>query len=168
MQKKNLKLLGSVLVALYCVYHFYTSGQWHFIDSVDLIIHEAGHLIFMFFGEFIAIAGGSIMQILIPILFAVSFYRTEQRYSSAVMMYWLSVNLFYVGQYASDAVAMNLPLLGGDNVIHDWNYLLSTTGSLGQTENIANVIYLFGMFAILAGLTISLQAYSGGRASGTE
>jgi hypothetical protein len=158
MDQKITKLVASILIAIYCAYYFHTLGEWHFIDNVNLIIHEAGHFVFMFFGEFVRIAGGSLLQILMPILFGISFKRSGQLYSSSVMYYWLAINFFSVGYYASDALTMNLPLLGGDNVMHDWNYLLSTTGLLGQTPHIANTFYFLGFLAILFGLLLSFKS----------
>lgn len=38
------------------------------IDTVDLFIHETGHLIFGLFGRFIGFLGGSLFQIIIPVI----------------------------------------------------------------------------------------------------
>jgi hypothetical protein len=159
MNQRYFKLTASVLVAIYCFYYLHTQDSWHFIDNMDLIIHEAGHYIFFIFGTFINMAGGSLLQLIMPVLFAFSFFRTEQNFSGSLMMYWLAINFFNVGQYAADAVSMNLPLLGGDNVIHDWNYLLSTLGFLQETQIIANVIYFIGILCIIAGLIFSYRTF---------
>ena len=146
-------------MVFYCFYYLATLDNWHFIDNADLIIHEAGHFIFYIFGNFISIAGGSLMQLLIPALFAWYFFQMEQENSLSVMMYWLAINFFSVGHYAADAVNMNLPLLGGDNSIHDWNYLLSTLGLLGQTKIVTELIYFAGMLCITAGCYFSCKAF---------
>ena len=36
------------------------------IDGVFIPIHEGGHLIFRIFGEFLMVAGGTAMQLLVP------------------------------------------------------------------------------------------------------
>lgn len=159
MNQKYLKLTISILVAIYCFYYLYTQDSWHFIDSVDLVIHEAGHYIFFIFGTFVSIAGGSFMQLLMPTLFAFSFFGTEQNLSGSLMMYWLAINFFNVGQYAADAVSMNLSLLGGGNAIHDWNYMLSTLGFLAGTKIVAGIIYFFGISCIIAGLIFSYRTF---------
>jgi hypothetical protein len=51
---------------------------------------------------------------------------------------------------------MELPLLGGDAVTHDWNYLLETAGLLRMTWLVSGLIRLFGTSAILAGMVIAL------------
>ncbi len=51
---------------------------------------------------------------------------------------------------------MQLDLLGGDFVIHDWNYLLSTLGVLRYTNIIAEIIYSLGLITIFIGTVLSL------------
>jgi hypothetical protein len=53
------------LVGLYGGLCALNPKTYRFLDRVDLVFHEAGHLIFGFFGEFIGILGGSLMQVLI-------------------------------------------------------------------------------------------------------
>lgn len=159
MKQTHFKLIISIFVALYSFYYLSSMDSWHFMDNVNLIIHEAGHFIFLIFGTFISIAGGSLMQIIIPALFALSFFQTKQNFSGSIMLYWLAINFFSVGHYAEDAINMNLPLLGGDNVIHDWNYLLSTMGVLDKTQIIAYLISGIGILCILVGLFFSYQAF---------
>jgi hypothetical protein len=47
-----------------------SSGVVAFLHGVNLVFHEAGHVIFGFLGEFIAVAGGSLNQVLIPAIYA--------------------------------------------------------------------------------------------------
>jgi hypothetical protein len=61
--------------------------------------------------------------------------------------------------YAGDAVAMQLPLLGGDATGHDWHNLLVQTGLLSQTTLIANSIYILGLLVIV--LSIGLGLWNG-------
>lgn len=138
-----------MLGAVYCCYYYFSINEWHFIDNVNLIIHEAGHLLFLPFGTKMMIAGGSMLQIITPTLFIMYFHNQGQIYASRFMVYWLVINLFNVGRYAADAKFMQLELLGGDNAGHDWNNLLSMTGLLNRTEFIANTFYLIGFLLLL-------------------
>jgi len=56
-----------------------------------------------------------------------------------------------------DAVKMELPLLGGDNVGHDWNNLLSITNSLNYTDKIASFIYFTGIIILIFAIVFSLK-----------
>lgn len=147
------------LVILACAYFWYyakTYTEWHFIDYVNLIFHEAGHVIFGFFGEFIRIAMGSGFQVLLPACIAGYFFYTGQRISGALTLLWVGQNLLNVSIYAGDAVNMQLPLLGGDSVIHDWNYLLSTLNVLRYTPLIAGTIYGAGLLTMSAGTALAI------------
>src|SRR3712207_7366884 len=47
--------------------------------------------------------------------------------------------------YAGDAVAMQLPLLGGDDSMHDWNWMLDELGLLSRTREVAGAIRALGL-----------------------
>jgi hypothetical protein len=159
-QIKKIKV-GRIITVLFFGWYFFSSAlnasSWHFIDNVDLIFHEAGHWIFIFFGEFIQIFGGSLNQILIPAVFCIYFLLRRDYFSSSILLMWFGYNIVNVSVYMSDAVAMQLPLLGGDSSIHDWNYLLSHLGLLPYTHNIASVVYGIGLLVIAFAIGIGLK-----------
>lgn len=110
--------------------------------GLNLGIHELGHIVFRFFGYFIMIAGGSILQCLVPIISIFMFYRQRDFFAIAVSFGWLSTNLFYVATYIADARPMCLPLVSpfGGEVVHDWHYLLGATGLLNYDQTIAFIV----------------------------
>lgn len=109
------------------------------------------------FGEFLSIAGGSLAQVVLPVLFVLYFYRTGQSYSAALTLFWVGESTLNVSVYAADAVRQELPLLGGDGVTHDWNYLLDSLGLLGATPVIGGFIRLCGTLLILAAFYFALR-----------
>lgn len=148
----NLYKLAITFLALsYCLYYASSPDRWHFIDNVDLIIHEAGHVVFMFFGEFMTIFGGSLLQILIPFIFFVYFYLKEQNFSASLLLYWLGINFINVSVYAGDSLKMQLPLITGVTETHDWNQLLFRLGLLRHTDGVSEFIYYLGISAIVIG-----------------
>jgi|ERR1051326_5740186 hypothetical protein len=144
------KLLIAVIATLYFLWCAANPDQWHFIDNVNLFVHEGGHIVFMFLGQFLYVLGGSLTQIILPLLFVIYFYYTGQRYSAALTLFWVGENLLSVALYAADAVKMQLPLLFGDSSTHDWNWLLIYTGQLHHTNGIAMTIKVIGTITILA------------------
>ncbi len=150
------KATVALLAGWYFFYYASSPETWHFIDNFNLLIHEAGHWIFWPFGEFMHVLGGSLNQVLIPILFVIYFYRQNEKYSASLVLFWVAQNLINVSIYAGDAVKMQLPLLGGDNVIHDWNWLLIYTGQLHHTEGVALTIKAFGIGLVLLAAAASL------------
>ena len=148
-------------VGLYGVVCAVNPKTYRFLDRVDLVFHEAGHLIFGLLGEFIGVLGGSLMQVLIPAIVTGYFIRYNQRWSGMVTLFWVGQSLFNVSVYVKDARAQALPLLGGEDVLHDWNWLLAKLHLLRWDQAIGALIYMAGLLAVVAsvvgGLYFSLE-----------
>ncbi|HEX8459409.1 MAG TPA: hypothetical protein VF656_19105 [Pyrinomonadaceae bacterium] len=156
MRRDTFKTVVALVAALYFLWCAYDPHQWHLIDGVNLVIHEAGHIVFMPFGEMLTVAGGSLFQVIVPLVFAGYFYRRGQIYSAALVFFWVGESLLNVSVYAGDALDLELPLLGGEDSIHDWNHLLSANGLLPATHKIALAIRSAGTLAIFAAAFFSL------------
>jgi hypothetical protein len=130
-----------------------SGGPVAFLHGVNLVFHEAGHVIFGFFGQFVAVAGGSLNQVLIPAVCVVAFLRTRQRASAAVALFWTGQSLADVAVYAADGRAMALPLLA-EGLIHDWNHLLGATGLLDHAEAIGRLMFGAGALLMLGALAV--------------
>ena len=65
------------------------------------------------------------------------------------MLFLIGESLLNVSVYAGDAVLMQLPLLGGDDSIHDWNYLLDQLGLLNHASLISGLIHAAGTLFII-------------------
>ncbi|MGA9768549.1 MAG: hypothetical protein WBV94_05880 [Blastocatellia bacterium] len=152
------EFLFTILAGSYFLWCAWDPYQWHLIDGANLLIHEAGHFVFMPFGEYLMIAGGSLLQVIMPSLFVFYFYRNEKFYSAALVMLWVGESLLNVSVYAGDSVRMQLPLLGGQDSVHDWNYLLDRAGLLSATPKIAGLIRLGGTLVIVCGLYLAVKS----------
>lgn len=150
------RLLCFLVAVTYFVYAAYTPHTWHLIDGANLLIHEGGHGITIFFGEFINIAAGSLLQILFPVLFSIYFFFRKEIYSACVTLLWMGESMVNVGIYAGDALDMSLPLIGGEDVIHDWNYLLTHTNTLSHAQGIGLGIKSAGLLIIIVAVVIAL------------
>ena len=125
------------------------------LDNVNLVFHEAGHVIFALGGEFIGILGGSLMQVLIPVVCGVALLQRGDPFGVALCGLWTGQSMVNVAIYVGDARQLALPLLGGEHVIHDWNYLLGKLGLLEWDR------FLAGMMTLMAVLTILASAVLG-------
>src|SRR5690349_15938597 len=69
----------------------YPPGEWPwlFLSNVDLVFHEAGHPLFGILGEVAAAAGGCVMQLLIPVVCLVAFYRERQEPGIVFALFWI-------------------------------------------------------------------------------
>ena len=98
---------------------------WSIWSGLTLVAHEAGHAAFSWFGELLMVAGGSFMQLLVPIIAGVVLARQRDWFGIAVSGLWLASSLAGLSRYIGDARAQDLPLVGlGPDPEHDWYYLL--------------------------------------------
>ena len=151
-----LKTVAALLASGYFLWAALHPADWRFIDNFNLVIHEAGHILFIPLGQFMTIAGGSLFQVIVPATFAGYFYYQEKYYSSALTLFMVGESLLNVSVYAGDAVSMELPLLGGDDSIHDWNWMLDRLNLLSHTGEIAGAIAAVGTLTILSAAACSI------------
>lgn len=124
------------------VHHLRDDEYTSLIGALNLGIHELGHLVTRPFGEWISIAGGTLVQCLVPVGSMFMFYRQRDFFAIAVAWGWLATNLFNVATYMADARSMALPLVsvGGGEAYHDWNYLLDSCGLLRFDKKLAFLV----------------------------
>jgi hypothetical protein len=144
------RLIVALVAGSYFLWALLHPLDWRLIDGVNLVIHEAGHIFFMPFGEFVMVAGGSLLQLIVPSTFAFYFYHQGKHYSCALVLLWAGESLLNVSVYAGDAVLMQLPLLGGNDSIHDWNYMLDHLGWLSHTTAIAKALHAIAFLLVIS------------------
>jgi len=122
------------------------------MDGVFVPIHEGGHLLFRFFGEFGMVAGGTILQLLVPILLASFFIFHRQAQGVAFCLFFMFEQFLPIATYMADARAQELPLLsigGGEDVIHDWDYMFGKQGLLEHDIQIAGFVRFIGWMGMI-------------------
>lgn len=127
-----------------------------FLHGPLLIFHEAGHVIFRPFGEWMAVLGGTLMQLLMPAVMAVALlWRNRDPFGAALALWLLGVSLLDVAPYVHDALQPQLLLLNGsvgDAGGHDWIYLLESTGWRARAPLLGALIHRLGALVLLLAL----------------
>lgn len=127
-----------------------------FMHNILLPIHEAGHVLFRPFGEFMTILGGSLFQLALPFGIGVAFIvKNRDNYGAAIGLWWASVSLVDLSAYIYDALDPQLMLLGGTTGAdgpHDWIYLLATLGQLRDAQHWGTIAHTCGGLLMLAAL----------------
>jgi len=139
-RKIVLHIFGATIFSWYYWFCIINPTTWHLVDTINLVFHEAGHAICIFFPSLITALAGSTFQILIPTVCAIYFYRRREVVSGHLLLLWVAQNMVSVSIYIRDAVPMQLPLLGGDSSIHDWNFILGQLGILTWSATLANLL----------------------------
>lgn len=120
--------------------HFQDGEAGGLFAGITFGAHEFGHLLFAFLGQFMAIAGGSINQLLLPVAAGVLFYHYRDYFGIAGAGAWLSSSLIDLARYIADARAFDLDLVGfGEDSVHDWAWLLGRFGALPYDTRIASL-----------------------------
>ena len=134
---------------------FPDSGWW--LHAVNLTFHEAGHVMFMPFGRFLHVLGGSLGQVLVPAVVTGSFLRKRDSYGAAVGAWWLGESLLDICPYINDARAGHLMLLGGVTGsevedYHDWEILLTRLGMMQYDHALAKITFSMGALVMVSAM----------------
>jgi len=127
--------------------------EWHYqsiFKGLNLGIHELGHFVFQPFGQFIYVAGGTIMQTLVPIISIFMFYHQKDYFAISISFGWLATNFYDIGPYAADARLRELPLVSpfGMEAQHDWTYLLSRMNLLEKDQAVGFFFRRLGLISM--------------------
>lgn len=121
-----------------------------FLHRVNLVFHEFGHPAFGLFGDTLGILGGTLGQLMIPLVVTVAFWRQRDTVGFAVGLFWFFENLLDVAVYMADARALRLPLIGGlGPEAHDWRNLFLQWGVLQQDTRIAGITRALGWIGMV-------------------
>ena len=87
----------------------------HLIMSrVNLVFHEAGHVIFSPLGQFMGTLGGSLLQVLLPSICMAAFLtRYLNPFGASACFWWMGQSMCELAPYIHDARAQRMILLGG-------------------------------------------------------
>lgn len=132
------------------------AGFW-LLRGINLSIHEFGHFLFQpfgfaFAGETGVILGGSLTQVVFPLIFTGYFLFSKKHrdvHAAMICFWWAAMNLAEVAIYAHDARARELMLITGgtgqETDGHDFYNLFSRWGVLNR-----DIVYAGRMRALAA------------------
>jgi hypothetical protein len=121
-----------------------------FMHNVNLVFHEAGHILFMPFGHFMMVLGGSLGQLLMPIIVMIALMvKNHDNFGASIGLWWLGQSLMDLAPYINDARALKLQLLGGGTGMdrpgmHDWENILLDAGLIRHDHLIATWVDALG------------------------
>jgi hypothetical protein len=156
--ERRWRLALTLVLGVYGWHLARTPGRYRWLDSLDLAIHEAGHLLFAFGGEFLAILGGTLLQLFIPVAFFVALRRQGDPHGATVPLWWLGQNCLNIAVYIKDARAQELPLVGGGE--HDWALLLEGLDLLDRDLAIGRAVAAAGLILFLVAFVWGWKALS--------
>ncbi len=155
----------SIVLALLVIWSWFLFGYDYrdgeiggsFMHNILLPIHEAGHVLFRPFGEFMMVLGGSLFQLIFPFGIGVAFIlKNRDNFGAAICLWWASVSLVDLSPYIYDALHPQLTLVGGgtgaEDGPHDWMYLLITLRQIDNAQRWGAAAHVCGGLAMLLAL----------------
>lgn len=126
-----------------------------FMHLVNLPFHEAGHILFRPFGQFVMMLGGSLGQLLMPLIcFLGLLLKTRDTFGASISLWWLGESFMDLAPYINDARALKLILLGGVTGqevadYHDWEFILRKLRWLQYDHTLAHMAYVIGILLMV-------------------
>ena len=131
-----------------------------FLHLVNLPFHEAGHLFFQIFGQWLGSLGGTLGQLIVPsVCLLVLLLKTRDPFGASVALWWLGESFMDIAPYINDARSQELMLLGGVTGkeagygYHDWAFILNEVGLLRWDHTLAHMAHNFGILLMLITFT---------------
>jgi hypothetical protein len=126
------------------------------LHLVNLPFHEAGHVFFRPFGAFVTSLGGTLGQLLMPLIcLSVLLLSTRDTFGASATLWWFGQNFFDIAPYMNDAISLTMPLVGGNfghsspYGFHDWEYLLTESGLLQHAHFLAKMCMTMGAIVVI-------------------
>ena len=129
-----------------------------FMHRVNLVFHEAGHMIFMLFGRFMQVLGGTLGQLIMPlVVMGALVLKNRDNFGGSIGLWWFGQSLMDCAPYINDARDLQLMLLGGGTGadrpgVHDWENILTTLGLLQHERSIAWMADALGSVTVMLAL----------------
>ena len=126
-----------------------------FMHNINLVFHEAGHIIFSPFGWLMTKLGGTLGQLLMPLVVILAFIiKHQNNFGASIGLWWLGQSFIDCAPYIDDALDQQLLLLGGvtgadQPGYHDWNSILGNFDVLEKHRTYANIADGIGTLLIL-------------------
>ncbi|MDV6375308.1 hypothetical protein [Deinococcus arenicola] len=156
LQRKLARIAGLIVALMFVVPGVLHPLQNHPLDLVNLVFHEAGHMVLMAAGETVMLLGGSLFQLLIPAVCIVAFVLRGDRYAAGIVTLWLGQSFAGVSAYIRDAPTRNLDLLTGDPDTHDWWQLLGGWNALNLAEPLGRAVFFLALASVIVGTVLAL------------
>jgi hypothetical protein len=139
--------LWLVAYLLFLIHAWRDSSGFLFPDLVNLMIHEAGHVFFSWGGNTIMLLGGTLGELIVPLLCAAAFFYQRQVYGFVFSAFWSFENFLYIGTYMADARTATLSLVNSDE--SDWTILFTQWNILLYDQRIGHLVRKLGWLGML-------------------
>ncbi len=151
---------------LFMVYAIAARSGSLLVDLIFVPIHEGGHLLFGWLGQWPGVLGGTALQLGVPLALGIYFVFRRQIPGTAFCVFFFFENFLGISTYMADSLAQegNYVTVGeGGDTIHDWFFIFSNLGLLGHFILIAHATRILGWLGMIG--TTAWIVYRGRQAA---
>jgi len=171
-------LVGWVALAWCALYGWFCVVQGRDVPVlwfIQLAVHEAGHRVFIPFGNYTMLLMGSGSEILAPLLIGVGClaWRTRRNLIAAGMCWAVAAGAcIHTAAYMADAPRGEMTLIGGDEsdwlVIFDryWDKLYKADVYAARMRTVGLVVWLGAVALVVAGMVLAYRRVSSAEHAG--
>jgi hypothetical protein len=124
-----------------------------FLHGPLLLFHEAGHVVFGLFGEWVRVFGGTLGQLAMPaLLCGALLWKNRDPFGAAIGLWFVGVSILDIAPYMYDAlhpVMMLTTGATGEAGGHDWIYLFDSVNQLRHAQGIGGCTHALGVAVVL-------------------
>ena len=144
-------LLGFLLYSIFTDPTLMSRGILRLVHQINLVFHEFGHPFFGLLGNrTLAILGGTLGQLMVPLIVLIAFWRQREAAGFAFGMFWFFENFLDIAVYMADAKYLRLQLIGGLGMeAHDWRNLFLHWDVILHATTIAGVTRALGWVGMI-------------------
>jgi hypothetical protein len=139
---------ASVAFAILCYLIKTDHALYHLIDKANWPFHEFGHVFFRILADTASLYGGTLMQLIVPLVCAAAFIRQEEPVGTAVCGVWFFENFLYIAWYMSTN-RDDFPLLP-EGLEHDFDLIFARWGAQSLQMQVAGITRTIGWLGIAA------------------
>src|SRR6266404_7716288 len=141
---------------LFLLHAFRNTSGFLWIDTANLVVHEAGHPLFGYLGQTPGVWGGTLLELIVPAALCAAFVKQRQIPGTVFCGFFFFENFLYIATYMADARVQVLPLVtaGGDGgePEHDWYRIFTDLGVLPHDTQIAAVVRAAGWIGMIGAI----------------
>jgi hypothetical protein len=144
----------------------------HLFDAIEIIsmpntllsflfiwVHEAGHVYFNWGWDVLHAFGGTLNEIIFPLLPAYYCYIKKYKFLCSLFIFWLGHNFFGIGVYMADSRARKEIMFGDGSEIHDWEFLLNKFNIINYDVTLGNTVWAIGWIFVALSIIIYIMEF---------
>jgi hypothetical protein len=106
---RQLRMMVTAALAAYSVPVVADARGASLLNCVNIAVHETGHVLFAQSGGTLALLGGTLLQLLLPLALAMHFTMRRDEHAASVCVWWIGQNLIVIGSMMAGTTDLALP-----------------------------------------------------------